>query len=237
MDLAQQWKVLADERRMQIVELLLRHNYCVRALARKLGISEAAVSQHLKALREAGLLVGEKRGYYMHYDVDRQTLRALAGEIYALADLPRQPCSPEEGGCLPEEAANCDNAGRRVRAHGHRSQRCRRHESGETCADEVREFCHGKGGTRADRPPAQQTGVCCHGEGHGHAHGEGRAHRGEDCNRRAEGEKRAGGQAATPWARHHAHHGAGCRDAQGPHGKPEQRQFRRSIARHDGGER
>ena len=88
-------RALADERRLQIVELLLAHNYCVRALARKLGVSEAAVSQHLKVLREAGLLVGEKRGYYMHYDVDRQLLRALADEIAQLAALERQAASLE----------------------------------------------------------------------------------------------------------------------------------------------
>ena len=55
-------KALSDETRMKIVILLLKNNYCVRALAKELKISEAAVSQHLKVLREAGLLTGEKKG-------------------------------------------------------------------------------------------------------------------------------------------------------------------------------
>ena len=59
-------KAIADETRMKILLLLLRHNYCVRALARKLELSEGAVSQHLKILRDAGLLIGEKKGYFMH---------------------------------------------------------------------------------------------------------------------------------------------------------------------------
>ena len=153
-------RALADERRLQIVELLLAHNYCVRALARKLGVSEAAVSQHLKVLREAGLLVGEKRGYYMHYDVDRQLLRALADEIAQLAALERQACSPAEGGCAPQEAAHCHNGGRRGHrghgGHGHphgQGHGC--HRADEGCTDEVRAFCHG--------------------EGHGHRGGRGRA--------------------------------------------------------------
>ena len=62
-------KAIADNSRMSILKLLLKHNYCVRALANELALTEATVSQHLKVLREAGLLVGEKRGYYMHYTV------------------------------------------------------------------------------------------------------------------------------------------------------------------------
>ena len=54
------FKALADENRMLILRLLLRRNCCVRALSRQLDISEAAVSQHLKVLREAGLILGEK---------------------------------------------------------------------------------------------------------------------------------------------------------------------------------
>ena len=96
-------KAIADETRMKILSLLLRHNYCVRALARKLGLSEGAVSQHLKVLRGAGLLTGEKKGYFMHYDVNREVLRALAAEIEELASLERKPCTPEEGGCHSSE--------------------------------------------------------------------------------------------------------------------------------------
>ena len=50
-------KVLADETRLKLGRLLLTHNFCVRALARKLKISEAAVSQHLRVLREANHVI------------------------------------------------------------------------------------------------------------------------------------------------------------------------------------
>lgn len=53
---AMMFKALADENRLLLLRLLLRRNCCVRALARQLDISEAAVSQHLKVLREAGLI-------------------------------------------------------------------------------------------------------------------------------------------------------------------------------------
>ena len=118
-------KAIADETRMKIITLLLQHNYCVRALARKLEISEAAVSQHLKVLREAGLLAGEKKGYFMHYDVNRNVLHELAREIEALAKIEREVCSPEQGGCQNKEAE---------KSHNHDMA---------SCSDEVKEFCHG----------------------------------------------------------------------------------------------
>ncbi|MFA6807665.1 MAG: metalloregulator ArsR/SmtB family transcription factor [Eubacteriales bacterium] len=91
-------KAIADDSRMNILTLLLLHNYCVRALARKLNLSEAAVSQHLKVLRKAGLLIGEKRGYFMHYDVNRSVLHELATNIEELASIKREFCVPENDG-------------------------------------------------------------------------------------------------------------------------------------------
>lgn len=117
-------KAIADETRMKILTLLLKHNYCVRELARNLELTEATISQHLKVLRETGLLVGEKRGYFMHYDVERAVLNELAGEIEALAAIEREACTPEKGGCIPSEQEKC-------------------HVKGE-CSEETKEFCHGK---------------------------------------------------------------------------------------------
>lgn len=79
------FKALSDPSRWRILDLLLAHDLCVGALARRIGLSEAAVSQHLQVLRKAGLVKGEKRGYWTHYSVDREALRGLAREIEALA--------------------------------------------------------------------------------------------------------------------------------------------------------
>ncbi len=92
-------KALADDSRMKLLALLLERTYCVRALAWKLQLSEATVSQHLKVLREAGLLVGEKRGYFMHYEVQCGVLHEMARELEALTEIRRVVCSPEIGGC------------------------------------------------------------------------------------------------------------------------------------------
>ena len=124
MNTASVYRALADETRRKVVTLLLGHNYCVSELARVLGVSESAVSQHLKVLKEAGLLTGEKRGYYMHYDIDRDSLRALAREIAELADMERQVCTGPQG---QEDGCGC-------------------RKSGDACSDDVKFFCHGTPG-------------------------------------------------------------------------------------------
>ena len=93
-NLLQIMKALADENRLKIIDLLLGHDFCVGALSRQLGISEAAVSQHLRVLRKAGLVTGEKRGYYTHYDVNRAMLADASLSIHNIAarETPRKGC-------------------------------------------------------------------------------------------------------------------------------------------------
>lgn len=79
------FKALADENRFKIIDLLLCNNLCVGALARVLNISKPAVSQHLKILREAGLVRGEKIGYWTHYRVETESFQQLAAHLFALS--------------------------------------------------------------------------------------------------------------------------------------------------------
>lgn len=79
-------KALADESRLRIVNLLLTHDLCVGALASHLDISKAAVSQHLQILRKAGLVKGEKRGYWTHYSVERSALHDIANNFIKAAN-------------------------------------------------------------------------------------------------------------------------------------------------------
>lgn len=87
MELARQLKVLGDETRLKIIILLLTKRFCVRSLAKKLEISEPAVSQHLKLLRDANLVQGEKRGYWVHYEVKKEILYNVADNIKKLMNL------------------------------------------------------------------------------------------------------------------------------------------------------
>ena len=79
MDEVKLFKCLADGNRMRIIRLLSERKYCVKALAKQLGISEPAVSQHMRLLKETGLvIIGEKNGYNIHYAVNKDKLMELS---------------------------------------------------------------------------------------------------------------------------------------------------------------
>ena len=72
--MARIFKVLSVETRVRMIELLKHRSLCVNALARSLCITPAAVSQHLRILRDAEIVTAEKRGYFVHYRVNQATL-------------------------------------------------------------------------------------------------------------------------------------------------------------------
>jgi len=68
------FKVLSVGTRVRMIHLLKKRSFCVNALANVLGITPAAVSQHLRILRDAEVVTAEKRGYFVHYRVNGKTL-------------------------------------------------------------------------------------------------------------------------------------------------------------------
>jgi DNA-binding transcriptional ArsR family regulator len=61
------FRALAVEKRVEIIQLLAGRTLCVGALSNRLGISAGAVSQHLRILKDAGLVEPDRRGYFIHY--------------------------------------------------------------------------------------------------------------------------------------------------------------------------
>lgn len=104
-------KALGDESRFQIVKTLLAHDYCVGSLARRLDISTGAVSQHLQILRKVGIVRGEKRGYWTHYQVDKDKLLMIARELEEMASFPQctDSCDKNTGKCC-----SCQDEQKRV---------------------------------------------------------------------------------------------------------------------------
>ena len=79
-------KAIAEDTRMKIITMLLDGSLCVGCMAKRLGISEAAVSQHIKVLRRAGLVTGRRKGYFIHYSLEKEKLLMLAKELERLAE-------------------------------------------------------------------------------------------------------------------------------------------------------
>lgn len=72
--LARIFKALSVDTRVRMVQLLKNCALCVGALSARLDVTQGAVSQHLRILRDADLVVPEKRGYYVHYRLNEKTL-------------------------------------------------------------------------------------------------------------------------------------------------------------------
>ncbi len=95
-ELARLFKVLSVETRLRVVRLLMGRSMCVGALARALGITDAAVSQHLRVLRDAQLVHARKSGYFVHYSLNTDTLNQWREAIDALLEITSPPacCDP-----------------------------------------------------------------------------------------------------------------------------------------------
>lgn len=83
--------IMTEPTRFKILKLLIERHYCVRAIAKKLNISEPAVSQHMNILKKVGLISGTKIGYHMHYLVNRKLLEELLEQFSYFVKTAEQP--------------------------------------------------------------------------------------------------------------------------------------------------
>lgn len=70
-------QALADPSRRAIFELLARGEAAVKDLTARFDISQPAVSQHLAALKDAGLVSGRREGRCVYYRVEPRGLKPL----------------------------------------------------------------------------------------------------------------------------------------------------------------
>jgi DNA-binding transcriptional ArsR family regulator len=75
------WTALGDPTRREIFERLVARPYAVGELATELPISRPAVSQHLKVLKDAGLVMDRANGTRRIYRVDPDGLAALRDQL------------------------------------------------------------------------------------------------------------------------------------------------------------
>ncbi len=75
------WTALGDPTRRAIFERLVEGPRAVGELADAFPVSRPAVSQHLRVLKDAGLVVGRQQGRHRIYEVDRDGLAALRADL------------------------------------------------------------------------------------------------------------------------------------------------------------
>jgi ArsR family transcriptional regulator len=97
LQLAELAKALGHPMRVRILELLLSRDACYCGqIVDELPLAQATVSQHLKVLKEAGLIVGEIEGLRTCYCASRERL----AELHSLVgDLLAGAAEVDTGGC------------------------------------------------------------------------------------------------------------------------------------------
>jgi len=97
-DIARMCSVLSSPARVALVDLLGDGALCVGALARRARMSQPAVSQHLRILRAAELVTAERRGYHVHYRLNRPVLTEWTRRINrAFSRRERSRCRHNDG--------------------------------------------------------------------------------------------------------------------------------------------
>ncbi len=94
---ARLFKVLSVDTRVRMVGLLKERTLCVNAMAHMLDITPAAVSQHLRVLRDADIVIADKKGNFVHYRINPDALKALqasADEFLACPEAEPSPLIP-----------------------------------------------------------------------------------------------------------------------------------------------
>ena len=89
-ELARVFKAMGDPVRLRLLSLIASHaggEACVCDLSEVFELSGPTISHHLKVLREAGLITGERRGTWVYYRVRPEALQ-LASQVLAPAPTP-----------------------------------------------------------------------------------------------------------------------------------------------------
>jgi ArsR family transcriptional regulator len=97
--MAEFFKALGEPTRLKIIRLLASNperSLCVGALAQRLGITQPAVSQHLKVLKNVGIVEPNRDGFRVHYTVNVETLTAFRKNWEELSKLAMEPCPCDE---------------------------------------------------------------------------------------------------------------------------------------------
>ncbi|WP_042357695.1 ArsR/SmtB family transcription factor [Bacillus rubiinfantis] len=67
---SQVFKLLGDKTRLTIIALLIKRDLCVCELVEVFNMSQPSISQHLRKLKDAGLVKEARRGQWIYYSLN-----------------------------------------------------------------------------------------------------------------------------------------------------------------------
>ncbi|MDQ2789147.1 MAG: metalloregulator ArsR/SmtB family transcription factor [Actinomycetota bacterium] len=83
-ELSRLFKAMGDPVRLRLLSLIASHEggeACVCDLSGVFALTGPTISHHLKVLREAGLISGERRGTWIYYRIEPDALRRLSAVL------------------------------------------------------------------------------------------------------------------------------------------------------------
>lgn len=84
-------KIMGDKTRYTILSAISQRKYCVCQLQELFNASQPAISQHLRKLRDAGLVKEDKQGQWVYYSLNKESLYyEPIQQILQLAPLPEE---------------------------------------------------------------------------------------------------------------------------------------------------
>lgn len=91
-ELAKVAKAIAHPARVAILQYLLKTNTCINGdLVRELGLAQATISQHLRELKEIGIIQGTIEGVSVCYCIDPSKWAEVQGLFHSLFDQYANP--------------------------------------------------------------------------------------------------------------------------------------------------
>lgn len=94
--MAKQLKAVSDPNRLKLLAYLKKGEVCVCDFVDLLNISQPAVSQQLKKLKEAGIILERRKGTWKHYrlnDVQQPYIQAIIDQLDEMTDVRCSSCS------------------------------------------------------------------------------------------------------------------------------------------------
>ena len=92
-ELSQLAKVFAHPARVAIIDYLLKTNACINSdLVEELGLAQATISQHLKELKDIGIIRGSIEGNSMSYCIDSSRWNEVRTKLSDFFDRYVDPC-------------------------------------------------------------------------------------------------------------------------------------------------
>ncbi|MBO8128676.1 MAG: winged helix-turn-helix transcriptional regulator [Peptococcaceae bacterium] len=88
------FKALSDNTRREILRLLTDKDLTAGEIAEAFDLSRATISHHLSVLKEAGLILDERRGPYIIYSLNTTVFQEVAGWVF---DVTRTLLNKEQG--------------------------------------------------------------------------------------------------------------------------------------------